>query len=349
MNMPHFYWYVPTNGDGYYLGLKKPDRKPTIDYIVKVSQTAEAAGFEGILIPTGIPFLDSWMVGSAIVHNTKSIKPLVAFRPGFISPTVAAKMAATLNEFSGNRVLVNIVTGGSAKELGQDGDFVAHDERYKRTGEFLDVILKSWNETCFDHDSKHFTVKQGTISPPIETLPQIPIYFGGSSDIAKDVAAKYADIYLQWGEPVAQVKAQLEDVKQRASAYGRKLENGVRLHVVVRETEEKAWAAAHNIISKIDQSIQSRMNHYYETTDSIAQTRMNELTKESEHFDKYGWSGIGRIRKGAGTALVGTPSQIREGLQDYVDAGIDHFILSGFPHVEEAEIFGNTVLPLFKE
>jgi alkanesulfonate monooxygenase len=345
----HFYWYVPTNGDGEYLGLNEPQRKPTLDYIISVAKTAEKAGFEGILIPTGIPYLDSWIVGSAIIHHTRIIKPLIAFRPGFIAPTVAAKMAATLDQFSEGRMLVNVVTGGSAKELGQDGDFVEHNERYARTGEFIEVVQKSWTEEKVNHIGEYFTISDGVLNPSIHQSPNIPIYFGGSSDAAKEIAAKSADVYLQWGEPAQQIEQQINDVKQRAKKYGRQLEYGVRIHVVVRDEESEAWEAAAKIISKADRETLSYMNHYYETTDSVAQKRMNELTRNNERFGRYGWSGIGKIRKGAGTAIVGTPEQVREGLQEYIDIGVKHFILSGFPHLEEAERFGQAVRPLFGE
>ena len=345
----HFYWFSPTNGDGEYLGLEEPDRKPTLEYVVDVAKRAENAGFEGILIPTGIPYLDSWLVGSAIIHHTEKIKPLIAFRPGFVAPTVAAKMASTLDQFSEGRILVNVVTGGSSSELAQDGDYLTHEQRYKRTDEFLDVIKESWTGEGFDHRGDFFTVSNGELIPPLYQKQGVPIYFGGSSDIAKEIAAKSADVYLQWGEPVSQVKQQIEDVTKRAKKYGRELEYGVRLHVVVRDTEEEAWKAAEKIISKVDRNIEQHMNNYYDTTDSVAQKRMNEITKKSDRFDKYSWSGIGKIRKGAGTALVGTPEQIKEGLQDYIDIGVKHFILSGFPHAEEAERFGALVLPFFQK
>ncbi len=344
----HFYWFAPTNGDDQFLGVKNPTYKPTADYLVKVAQTAEDAGFEGILVPTGIPYLDSWIVGSAIIHNTKKIKPLVAFRPGFISPTVASKLAATLDQFSQGRLLVNVVTGGSAKELGQDGDFVDHETRYKRTNEFLDVIKKSWSEETLNFNGDFFNVKEGQLIPSLYQTEGIPIYFGGSSDSAKEIAAKSADVYLQWGEPVSQIKEQIEDVKQRAAKYDRTLEFGVRIHIVVRETEEEAWKAAHHIISKIDQNVQRKMNHVFEETDSVAQKRMTEIAQKSDRFDKYSWAGIGKIRKGAGTAIVGTPDQVKEALQDYINVGVSHFVLSGFPHVEEAQRFGQLVLPKFQ-
>lgn len=344
----HFYWFEPTSGDGEFLGLQASQRKPSLDYVIRVAKAAEEAGFEGILIPTGTPYLDSWIVGSAIIHHTKKLKPLIAFRPGFVSPTVAAKTASTLDQFSEGRILVNVVTGGSAKELGQDGDFLNHDQRYERTDEFLEIIRKSWSESTVNHQGDYFTVKEGVLNPTLYGRSSIPIYFGGSSDAAKTVAAKFANVYLQWGEPAEQIKQQIEDVKQRARQYGRELEYGVRIHVIVRDDEEEAWRAAEHLISSVDRGILNNMNSYFETSDSVAQQRMSQLTKQSERFGKYGWSGIGQIRKGAGTAIVGTPEQVREGLQEYIDAGVTHFVLSGYPHLEEAERFGNSVLPLFE-
>jgi len=347
MSNVHFYWFAPTNGDGEFLGLARPQREPTPEYLIEVAQAAERAGFEGMLVPTGIPYLDSWLVGFAIAQHTRRIKPLVAFRPGFIAPTVAAKLSATFDRFTKGRLLVNVVTGGSPKELGQDGDFLDHDERYERTREFLDVILKCWTGETFSHKGRFFEVRDAQLVPPLHQPGRIPIYFGGSSDIAKEIAARYADVYLQWGEPVAQVKAQIEDVRSRAARYGRAPEFGVRLHVVVRDTEREAWDAAYRLISRIDEDVRRKMDRVFEETDSVAQRRITELVRQGERFDKCTWTGIGKIRKGAGTALVGTPDQIEEALQDYIDAGVTHFILSGYPHAEEALRFGDDVLPRF--
>lgn len=342
-----FYWFVPTNGDSRYIGLPKPEREPTLDYVVQVARTAERLGFYGILVPAGTPYLESWMVASAIVHHTETIRPLVAFRPGVISPAVAAKMASTLDQFSRGRLTVNVVTGGSPFELGQDGDFVEHDARYERTDEFLQVVKKLWDGQPVNHHGKFFRVENGQLIPPNFNRRNIPIYFGGSSEAAIEVAAKHADIYLQWGEPVEQVRRQIDKVEAKAAAYGRTVEYGVRIHVIVRETEREAWEAAERLISHIDPEVERRMSNYYRETDSVAQKRMNELLKGDFRFGKYKWAGIGRVRKGAGTAIVGTPEQVKEGIEEYLDAGVKHFILSGFPHVEEAELFGERVLPLF--
>lgn len=347
MTNVHFYWFAPTSGDGEFLGTEKPQYEANLENVVKVAQAAEEAGFEGILIPTGVPYLDSWIVGSAIVHSTKKLRPLVAFRPGFIAPAVASKIAATLDQFSDGRLLVNVVTGGSQKELAQDGDYTSHEDRYKRTGEFLEVIKKTWTEPSVTHKGEFFETTEAKLIPELHQKGGIPVYFGGSSDIAKDIAAEHADVFLQWGEPVAQIKSQIEDVKQRAEKLNRTLEYGIRLHIVVRETEEKAWAAAHHIISKIDTNTQKTIEDIKSTSDSVAQQRMTEIASQTDRFDKYSWTGIGKVRKGAGTAIVGTPAQVEEALQDYVNVGITHFVLSGFPHADEATRFGKDVMPRF--
>ncbi|MGN5455278.1 MAG: LLM class flavin-dependent oxidoreductase [Candidatus Kurthia intestinigallinarum] len=347
MTNTHFYWFAPTNGDGEFLGTEKPQRPANLETITQVAQAAEDAGFEGILIPTGVPYLDSWAVGSAIVHHTKKIRPLVAFRPGFISPTVASKLAATLDQFSDGRLLVNVVTGGSQTELAKDGDYTEHGERYERTGEFLDVIKKTWQEDSVTHKGEFFETTDATLFPPLKQQAGIPIYFGGSSDIAKEIAAEHADVFLQWGEPVARIGEQIQDVKARAEKYGRTLEYGIRLHIVVRDTEEEAWAAAHHIISQIDTDVQQSIQQIKSGSDSVAQQRMTEIAAKTDRFDKYSWTGIGKVRKGAGTAIVGTPDQVKEALDDYVNVGITHFVLSGFPHAEEATRFGKDVLPKF--
>lgn len=347
MTNVHFYWFAPTSGDGEFLGTEKPQYEANLENVVKVAQAAEEAGFEGILIPTGVPYLDSWIVGSAIVHSTKKLRPLVAFRPGFIAPAVASKIAATLDQFSDGRLLVNVVTGGSQKELAQDGDYTSHEDRYKRTGEFLEVIKKTWTEPAVTHKGEFFETTEAKLIPELHQKGGIPVYFGGSSDIAKDIAAEHADVFLQWGEPVAQIKSQIEDVKQRAEKLNRTLEYGIRLHIVVRETEEEAWAAAHHIISKIDTNTQKTIEDIKSTSDSVAQQRMTEIASQTDRFDKYSWTGIGKVRKGAGTAIVGTPAQVEEALQDYVNVGITHFVLSGFPHADEATRFGKDVMPRF--
>ncbi|MED4599784.1 LLM class flavin-dependent oxidoreductase [Paenibacillus validus] len=343
----HFSWFTPTNGDGERIGLKKPEREPNLNYIVEVARASERAGFDGILIPVGTPFLDSWMVGSAVVHHTSTIRPLIAIRPGFIAPSLSAKMAATLDRFSGGRIDINIVTGGSPSELGQDGDFLPHDKRYERTEDFMEVLWKLWEEEKTDYEGPYFSLKDAQLVPR-NIQSKIPAYFGGSSDAGKEAAARYGDVYLQWGEDAREVAEQIEDVRSRAGKYGRTLEFGIRIHVIVRDTEKEAWEAADKLVSDIDPSVELRMSEYYREADSVAQQRMNRLLQGDYRFGKHKWAGIGRVRKGAGTAVVGNPEQVREGLQEYIDIGVTHFILSGFPHLEEAERVGQLLLPQFR-
>lgn len=345
----HFYWFVPTSGDGRRLGRPDPEREASLEYVIRVARAAESAGFAGILVPTGIPYLESWMVGSAILHHTERIVPLVAFRPGLISPSVAAKTAATLDQFGRGRLAVNIVTGGSPRELGQDGDFLAHDERYARTDEFLEVVRKLWREPTVVHEGRFYKIADGVLNPKNYQGREIPVYFGGSSERGKEVAAKYADVYLQWGEPVEQIADQIREVQAQAARYGRTLEFGVRMHVIVRDTEQAAWQVAEELIGEIDPEVEARMQAYFREADSVAQRRMSQLVKGNLRFGKYQWAGIGRVRKGAGTAVVGTPEQVEEVLRDYAEVGVTHFILSGYPHDEEALRFGETVLPRFQQ
>ncbi|AJY74772.1 LLM class flavin-dependent oxidoreductase [Paenibacillus beijingensis] len=344
----HFSWFTPTNGDGARIGLPKPEREPSLNYIVNVAKMAEHVGFDGILIPVGTPFLDSWMVGSAVVHHTSRIRPLIAIRPGFIAPSLSAKMAATLDRFSGGRIDINIVTGGSPHELGQDGDFLPHDERYERTKDFMGVLQTLWNDQHVDYEGPYFSLKDAQLVPS-SIQPRIPAFFGGASEQGKEAAAQYGDVYLQWGEDVEEVGKQIEDVRAKAAKYGRTLEYGIRIHVIVRETEREAWEAAERLVADIDPAVEQRMSSYYREADSVAQQRMSRLLQGDYRFGKHKWAGIGRVRKGAGTAVVGNPEQVREGLQEYIDIGVTHFILSGFPHLEEAQRVGQLLLPQFKD
>lgn len=344
-----FFWFAPTNGDSEFIGKKKQEQEPSLAYLTKVAQTAEEAGFEGILIPTGTPYLDAWLVGSAIVHHTTKITPLVAFRPGFIAPPLAAKMASTLDQLSKGRLAVNVVSGGSPCELAQDGDFLSHDERYERADEFLEVVKKLWNEENVNHKGNYFSVENGELKPSNYEKRQIPLFFGGSSEAALEVAARHADVYLQWGEPVDHVRKQIMDLNQRAAKYGRTLQHGVRIHIIVRDTEEDAWQEVERLAKNIDTEVEERVGTYYKDADSVAQKRMNDLLNGDYRFDRYKWAGIGRVRKGAGTAIVGSPEQVIESLQEYMDAGVSTFVLSGFPHDREAERVGKLVLPHFQK
>ncbi|WP_019007429.1 LLM class flavin-dependent oxidoreductase [Cohnella laeviribosi] len=370
-----FGWYLPTTGDGKYIGIK-PEREASLDYLIEVAQTAEAAGFEFALIPTGGNCIDAWVVGSAVASHTKTLKPLVAARPGLIAPVLTARMAASLDRLSGGRALINVVTGGTPDDLRATGDplFNDHDGRYERTLEFLQIVKQAWEES---HDfnleaylksggkagvhfkGRYFEVEGGVSYPAPVQRPHPPLYFGGSSPAGKRVAAEVADVYLMWAEPLEMIKQQIAEtesyVRQLYEQKGirRQLRYGLRAQLVVRETEEEAWNAAREIISKVDPRVLAAAEALQGRTDATNQQRQTKIWKESEAKDYVIgpnlWAGLSRIRGGGAVAFVGTPEQVSDRLLEFVDAGISSFILSGYPHVEEARIAGQSLLPLIKK
>ncbi len=355
----HLLWFVPSMGDEARLGDVSTRVKPTLDHLVHVAQTAEAAGFEGMLVPTGEMCLDAWMVAATLAQHTERIKFLVAFRPGFVNPPVAARMAATLDSLTGGRVLLNVVTGGHLHELAKDGDFIRdidggwhevdHDSRYRRTAEFMDVVMRSWHERDWEYSGEFFRVTNGGVAQRPAQRPHPPIYLGGASDSAMEAAARYADVYLMWGEPVELMADRAARAKQIAADLGRTIEVGTRFQIVCRETDEEARAAAEDIVGSIADSFRDKMRSHADRTDSVGQARQNALRgtgagNDGEWLSDVLWNGFARARMGASVALVGSGTSIRKELERFVDAGIDTFILSGYRHDEEAARVGTFLI-----
>jgi alkanesulfonate monooxygenase len=352
-------WFIPTHGDARYLGTSAGARQADFAYFKQVAVAADTLGYEGVLLPTGRSCEDSWMVAASLVDATRHLKFLVALRPGLVQPVQSARMAATLDRLSGGRVLVNLVTGGDPDELAGDGLFLDHRERYQVSEEFVTI----WRETlarshageAFDFDGRHLKVQGAKVLYPPVSQPYPPMFFGGSSPEAHELCAAQMDTYLTWGEPPAAVAAKIRDVGGRAEALGRKLSFGIRLHVIVRETEDEAWAAAGSLISHLDEKVVAAAQEKFRSMDSIGQKRMAAL--HGGRFDKANpraglevspnlWAGVGLVRGGAGTALVGNPQQVAARIQEYADLGLEYFILSGYPHLEEAYRFAELVFPL---
>ena len=343
-----FGWFLPSMGDSEIIG--PPTREPSVEYLTEVAQAAENAGFNFALIPVGTTCQDAWLVAALVGARTERLKFLVAMRPGFISPTLAAKMSNTLDVQLKGRVLINVVTGGFPVELAADGDFLDHDERYDRTQEFMQVVRKAWvSEGKWDHEGKFYKVEGGNVFPKPFQQPHPPFYFGGASDAAKKVGAEETDWYLLWGETVEMVRERIAEMRKLAAAEGRELRFGLRMHVVARETDEEARAAAEHLVSEIPERFQEMMTKHHEKGESEGEKRQRELVGKAEDgwLTEYLWAGIGKARLGVGTALVGSGENVARCLQEYVDLGIDTFILSGYPHKEEAERFGKYVMPHF--
>jgi len=352
-------WFIPTHGDSRYLGTSLGARTTSFEYFKQIAIAADSLGYEGVLLPTGRSCEDSWVVAASLIDATKQLKFLVALRPGLVQPSQSARMAATFDRMSGGRLLVNLVTGGDASELEGDGLFLPHSERYVQSTEFLtiwrELLTKSHEAEGFDFEGKHLSVKGGKVLYPPINRPYPPVFFGGSSEEAHELAAQQLDTYLTWGEPPAAVAAKVADIRSRAAKYGRTLEFGIRLHVIVRETEEQAWAAAGELVSHLDEKVVAAAQKKFAEMDSVGQRRMAELNKgkfnkanirEGLEVSPNLWAGVGLVRGGAGTALVGNPQQVADRIKEYADLGLEYFIMSGYPHLEEAHRFAELVFPL---
>src|SRR4051794_19676973 len=273
--------------------------------------------------------------------------------PGFVLPTLAAQQAATFQRLSGGRLRLNIVTGGDPVEQRAYGDFLDHDERYARTAEFLEVLRRCWPGDRFDFAGEHVQVEGAGLTHPLDETP--PIYLGGASHAAEEVTARWVDRYLMWGEPPAMAAPRIDRVRAKAAALGREMRFGIRLHVVSRDTEEEAWAEADRMLAGMPAHAIAETQARCARMDSVGQARMTSLHggtvgdgARSLEIAPNLWAGIGLVREGAATALVGSHEQVAERIAEYAAVGLDEFILSGYPHLEEAWRVGEEVLPLLR-
>ncbi|MER5221737.1 LLM class flavin-dependent oxidoreductase [Streptomyces flaveus] len=354
-----FHWFLPTNGDSRHVvggGHGTPatafgrDRPPTVAYLSQIARAAEDLGFVGALTPTGAWCEDAWLTTAMVSQHTERLKFLVAFRPGFVSPTLAAQMASTFQRQSGGRLLLNVVTGGESHEQRAYGDFLDKDARYRRTGEFLQIVRELWQGRTVDLSGEHLRVEDATLARLPDPVPEV--YFGGSSPIAGEVAARHADVYLTWGEPPAAVAEKIAWIRALAEKEGRSIRFGIRLHVITRDTGEQAWAEARRLLDGFDAETVRAVQAGLARSASEGQRRMLALhggSRDDLEIHPNLWAGIGLVRGGAGTALVGSHDEVAERIVEYHRLGIDEFVLSGYPHLEEAYWFGEGVLPRLAE
>jgi alkanesulfonate monooxygenase len=342
-------WFLPTHGDGRYLGTSEGGREVNFNYLRQIAQAADQLGYYGVLLPTGRSCEDSWVIASAVAPFTERLRYLVAVRPGLQSPSVAARMTATLDRVTNGRLLINVVTGGDPIENKGDGIHLGHAERYQVTREFLTVYNDLLAGKAVNFSGKHMRIEDGRLLFPPVQEPRPPLFFGGSSDAGIDVAVDTVDKYLTWGEPPADVADKVAKVKAVADQRGRKLSFGIRLHVIVRETNAEAWAAADDLIKHVTDDTITSAQKIFARMDSVGQQRMSQLhggRRDKLEISPNLWAGVGLVRGGAGTALVGDPQTVAARIREYQDLGIDTFILSGYPHLEEAYRFAELVFPL---
>jgi alkanesulfonate monooxygenase len=342
-------WYL-TGPDGRYPWRKDGARALNYPYFQQLARAVDHLGYTGALLATGSH--DAWVQGASLIPFTDQFQHLVAAHPPMLSPTLLAKMIATFDQFSKGRLRVNIVNG-DAKLMAQAGVHLSHDERYEYTDEYLTVLRAMLAGERVNFKGKHIHIVDGGLAVPT-VQKRVPLWFGGSSPAAHAVAAKHIDTYLSWGETPAQAEAKIREVKTLAAQYGRAdaIKFGIRLYVVVRETEKAAWEAAQDLYDHMDDDAIAGAQAYVAGIDSVGQQRMSALhggrkpadLRELE-IEPNLWSAIGLVRHGPGTALVGNPQQVLARIQDYRDAGIEVLIVSGMPLLEEAYRFAELVLP----
>ena len=360
------HWFLPTSGDsreivggGHGAGPETGERLPDLGYLTQVARAAEYNGFESVLTPTGRWCQDAWVTTAALLASTSRLKFLVALRPGLIGPTLTAHQALTYQELSGDRLLLNVVVGGEDAEQKAFGDYTTKAERYEIADETLEIADHLWHspEPLTFH-GKHLNVEGAALRHRPAVSP--PVFLGGSSDEGIEVAAKRADVYLTWGEPPEQVAEKISRVRDRASSFDRTLEYGIRLHVIARPTADEAWAEAQRLLDSLDPERVQAAQDGLATSQSEGQRRMTELHGSGAGFRSGEdartfeiapnlWAGIGLVRGGAGTALVGSYKDVAERIDEYRQVGIRHVILSGVPHLEETFRVGEGVIPALRE
>jgi alkanesulfonate monooxygenase len=344
-----FLWFIPSSGDGAYLGTNTLARPADPGYFAEVAQAADRLGYSGVLIPTGAACEESFVLAAHLAAHTERLKFLVAIRPGTASPAHYARLASTLDRVSNGRLILNIVVGGSARELAGDGIFLPHDERYDHAAEFFQVFNDLIETGEANLDGKYIKALQAKLSIPPVQQPRPPLYFGGSSDAAVNFAAGLVDKYLTWGEPPDQVAEKIANVRRVVARHGRQVGFGIRLHFIVRETDEEAWAAADRLISHLsDETIAAAQEVLRDQSDSVGQARMLALhngRRDQLEVSPNLWAGVGLVRSGAGTALVGSPKTVAARLREYQALGIDTVIASGYPHLEESYRVAELLFP----
>jgi len=321
------------------------------DYVRAFAQAHEHAGFDRILVPASATSPDPLLTVAYAAAHTQRIKFLLAHRPGFVAPTLAARQFATLDHYTGGRVAVHYISGGSDVDQQRDGDFLSHDERYARTDEYLTVLRRVWTETQpFDHEGSYYQAK-GAFSE-VRPLQQLPIFFGGASEPALKVAGRHADVYALWGESLAQSAELVRRVRAEAAAHGREIAFSISFRPIIAPTEAQAWAKAEEILAAT-RSKQVPIAHARGAgpQQSEGARRLLADAARGDRVDERLWTAVARETGGRSnsTSLVGTPEQVAEALLKYYDLGIGTLLLRGFDPLIDAIEYGRELIPLIRE
>ncbi|MEN9553481.1 MAG: hypothetical protein RLY24_1076 [Actinomycetota bacterium] len=338
-------WFGALCDDDYkQLGVVQPELQSSWDHCSAIVRAAEEAGFDNILLPSGYDLgIDTVSFASSIAPSLTQMKLLVAVRCGEVWVPQLARQLATLNQTLNGRLNINIISSE------MPGESLNGPARYRRTTETMQALRALMNGQRVDVDGEFLQLHLDAPRICKETAPCPPFYFGGLSDEARETAAQDADVYLMWPDTEVAIADIISDMTRRAAHYGRTLKFGYRVHVVVRETEEEAFAAASHLISAVDAETGNAIRSRSLDSTSVGVRRQAELrdAASSDGFIEDNlWTGIGKARSGCGAAIVGTPEQVVNKIRRYQDLGIEAFIFSGYPHLDEAQRFARTVLPL---
>ena len=354
---PRFDWFIPIDGDGSHIGTVRAERPPTFDYLREVVQTAERNSFYSLLIPTrfanglfeeSAPLSETWTTVTALAAVTSRIRFLIAVRPGFISVGLFGQMAATLDQISGGRIDLNVVPGGIQGDFERFGENSDQSHRYERAEEFIAALRTLWEQAePVDFDGRFITFRGALASPGVvDGGPKF--YLGGASDRALGLAGRQSDVYLAWILPKKQIEAHMQRAEAEFESAGRESSYGLRTHVIVRPTESEAWDAAELLLSKSSAVVRDQRQVAFTGTALVGQRAQARVVEDHKLSPRL-WNGISTVRVNCGTAIVGTPEQVAGMLLDYWKLGIDEFILSGFPHVEECDRVAEHLLPVVRE
>lgn len=342
-------WFCPTNGDMSAFGDPSKTIPRTLDHYLKVTRAAENAGLEYMLFPVGPGCWDAWTTASFVAANCRSIKPLIAMKPGFTHPVAQAKMIAAFSNFTGGRLCLNLIAGISEKEALSEGQLASKEGRYRKLEEEVVLIKKLLTEKNVTFEGEFYQVKEPAIIPDLEH--GVPEFFlGGGSEQALEISAKHSAVHLFWGDYPSVIADQIKGINEIAGKHGREgqLDYAMRLQVICRETEDEAWDFAHQLVDKAEAQKAAKMQRDA-GINSVANSRQKELAGvNGGKMTPNLWTGINDVRVGAGVAVVGNPQQVADQLHEFVDAGCSGFCLSGYPHDNEAEIFGKYVMPRLK-
>jgi alkanesulfonate monooxygenase len=342
-------WFSALCSDDYeYLGVPDGNLRSSIEHCTEIVKRADAHGFQNILLPSG------WAVGPsalgfsyAMAVQTKQINQLVALRMGEIHPPMLARSIATLDHIAKGRLTLNIISSD------MPGVKESNEERYARADEVVQILKQCWTQDEVNFQGRYFSYS-GLGTDPTKPYQQNGgplLYFGGISDPARELCAKHCDVFLMWPETIPQLTETMQDMTARAAKHGRLLDFGLRIHVIVRETEREAREAARKLVSKLDDGIGEQIKHRSQDSRSAGVLRQDALRQQADeegYIEEHIWSGIGRARSGCGSAIVGDPDQVYAKIQAYKDLGMRAFIFSGYPHLQECDLFAKHVLPRLK-